>query len=145
MTKIAMLVVLAAGQCLSISSFAQASAATGTTALCQDGTFYIGKSNQGACAGHKGVKTWYGVSKAVAASGASTAVPSAASGMSGTMDATKRAVPAGASAQVWANIDTKVYHCARDPYYGKTKHGEYLPEAAAKAQGFHASHGKACS
>ncbi|AGK51216.1 hypothetical protein BTI_3870 [Burkholderia thailandensis MSMB121] len=53
--------------------------------------------------------------------------------------------PASAPGQVWVNTDTKVYHCAADKRYGKTQHGEYMPEAAAKAQGFRASHGKACS
>jgi hypothetical protein len=32
-----------------------------------------------------------------------------------------------------------------DRYYGKTKHGEYLSEADAKAKGMRASHGKACT
>ncbi|KVN11817.1 MULTISPECIES: hypothetical protein [unclassified Burkholderia] len=53
--------------------------------------------------------------------------------------------PAGTTGQVWVNTDTKVYHCAADKRYGKTQHGEYMPEAAARAQGFRASHGKACS
>jgi hypothetical protein len=42
----------------------------------------------------------------------------------------------GAVSPVWVNLRTKVYHEANDPMYGKTKHGEYLCPAAAKAQGF---------
>ncbi|AOK49713.1 hypothetical protein WT60_22765 [Burkholderia sp. MSMB617WGS] len=155
MKKTALLSALAAGLCISISSFAQApaSAPAGTTGLCKDGTLYSGASKKGACSGHKGLKTWYGASKAAAASGASAATapaaaasaPAAASGTPGATAATKSAASAGAPGQVWVNTDTNVYHCATDKYYGKTKHGEYLSEAAAKAKGFHASHGKACS
>jgi hypothetical protein len=48
----------------------------------------------------------------------------------------------GAVVAVWVNLNTKVIHGPRDPYYGKTKHGEYLCPAQAKAQGFHWAHGK---
>lgn len=137
MKTIAIVSALAAGLCFSISSFAQApaSAPVGTTGLCKDGSFYSGASKKGACSGHKGLKTWYGASKAAAA----------ASGASSPAAATKGAAPAGSPGQVWVNTDTKVYHCATDKYYGKTKHGEYMSEAAAKAKGFRASHGKTCS
>lgn len=137
MKTIAIVSALAAGLCFSISSFAQApaSAPLGTTGLCKDGSFYSGASKKGACSGHKGLKTWYGASKAAAA----------ASGASSPAAATKGTAPAGAPGQVWVNTDTKVYHCATDKYYGKTKHGEYMSEAAAKAKGFRASHGKTCS
>lgn len=122
MKTIAIVSALAAGLCFSISSFAQApaSAPVGTTGLCKDGSFYSGASKKGACSGHKGLKTWYGASKAAASA------PAAASGASSPAAATKGTAPAGAPGQVWVNTDTKVYHCATDKYYGKTKHGEHV-------------------
>ncbi|AOK32094.1 MULTISPECIES: DUF3761 domain-containing protein [Burkholderia] len=156
MKKTAILSALAAGLCISISSFAQvpANAPAGTTGLCKDGSYYSGASKKGACAGHKGVKTWYGASAETAASGASaTTAPAAAASApamaSGTGASTKSmaksTAAAGAPGQVWVNTGTKVYHCQGDKYYGKTKQGSYMSEADAKAKGYHASHGKACS
>lgn len=51
----------------------------------------------------------------------------------------------GSPDKVWTNDASKVYHCFGSKYYGKTKKGEYMSEADAKAKGFHGVGGKACA
>jgi hypothetical protein len=68
----------------------------------------------------------------------------------GAAPAAKTAAPTTAAAgggagKVWVNTASKTYHCEGAKYYGKTKAGEYLTEADAKAKGYHADHGKACA
>lgn len=117
--------------------------AAAVTATCKDGTAFSGTTKKGACSGHKGVKSWTSAemtpnpmtntsdSAKTAAQKSSAPLPTAAAG--------------GGAGKVWVNEKSKTYHCETDRYYGKTKVGEYMTEAEAKAKGAHASHGKACA
>ena len=46
-------------------------------------------------------------------------------------------VHCGAAAPVWVNMRSKAYHMAGDPYYGRSKHGQYMCSAQATAAGYH--------
>ena len=126
-----------------------ADAPAGSTVQCKDGSYAAPDTKSGACRGHKGIKTWYGKADAQPATAAAPAAPAAST--ASTTPAKKNdpspmaAAPGGGAGKVWANDETKVYHCMGDRYYGKTKKGEYLSEADAKAKGMHASHNKACA
>jgi hypothetical protein len=135
---------------------APAAAPAGSTGLCKDGTYTSNETKKGACASHKGVKDWFG--SAAAAPAAKTAAAASAPAMAATpakaapaaaktTAAAPMTAPAagGGPGQVWVNTSSKVYHCSGTKYYGKTKQGEYMTEAAAKAAGNHADHGKACA
>jgi len=131
---------------------APAGAPAGSTGLCKDGSYTSNETKKGACSGHKGVKEWFGATAAAAA-------PAKAAAPAPEPATTKTAPPAtktaaapsattaagGGPGQVWVNTSSKVYHCSGTKWYGKTKQGEYMTEAAAKAAGAHADHGKACS
>jgi hypothetical protein len=110
------------------------------TATCKDGTAFSGTTRSGACRGHGGVQTW-GTSAAPAppspAPAATTTPPPSPS--------STNAAAGGGAGQVWVNTASKVYHCPGDRYYGNTKKGTYMSEAAAKAQGDRPSNGKTCS
>ena len=127
---------------ISFSAFAQttaapdaSSAAATVTAVCKDGTPFSGATLKGACRGHGGID------KKASSAGAAPA-PAAAPAKAA---ASAQAAPGGGEGKVWGNSSTKVYHCEGDRWYGKTKNGEYMSEADAKAKGFHADHGKACT
>ena len=130
---------------------APAGAPAGSTGLCKDGSYTSNDAKKGACAGHKGVKDWFGATMAAAKAPMPASAPamaskpaSAASKGAAALAATTPAA-GGGPGQVWVNSSSKVYHCAGTKYYGKTKQGAYMTEAAAKAAGNHADHAKACS
>ena len=137
-----------------------AGAPAGATGLCKDGTYWTGATKKGACHGHKGVKEWYaaaggaaGAASPGATTGAGPSTAGAAAAGAGAGSASSRspssastaAAPGGGPGQVWVNTSSKVYHCPADRWYGKTKQGEYMSEAEARAKGFRPDHGKACS
>jgi hypothetical protein len=140
---------------------APAGAPAGATGLCNDGSYWTGASKSGACRGHKGVKTWYAAAgatapaaPATAAAPAAPAAPAAAAPAAAAAPSPKTKTASGTSATpapgggpglVWLNTSTKVYHCPGTKYYGTTKAGAYMTEAAAKAKGAHADAGKPCS
>ena len=138
------------------ATVAYAQAPANATAQCKDDTYTTTTSHRGACKGHGGVKEWYdktGTSSPSArgeTSTGTTEAPSHARANTGSAGVapgpqTVTAAAGGGAGKVWVNSRTKVYHCEGDEWYGKTKHGEYLPEADARAKGYHAAHGKACS
>ncbi len=133
-------------------------APSGATGQCKDGSYYSGASKKGACRGHKGVQEWYGSATAAAPAAAAApasaprpaAAPAPAAAAAAPVAAAPRytppvtAAPGGGAGQVWVNTKSKVYHCQGDFNYGKTKEGEYMTEAAAKAAGDRPARGKAC-
>lgn len=164
--KTALLATFAAGVFASTTALAMppAGAPAGTMGICNDGSYSSSAEKKGACRGHKGVKDWYGEGAPMAPATAGprsptpstaalpTAMPATATakpapavaGRTANTPATEPAVGAGPG-KVWANTSTKVYHCGGTKWYGTTKHGEYMSESDAKAKGYHADHGKACS
>lgn len=143
------------------ASFAQASAGApaGSTGLCKDGSYTSNVTKKGACAGHKGVKDWFTAAPPMtaaskpSANGMPSKVGPSRSATTATTKTTESSVgspstavaPGGGAGKVWVNTESKVYHCVGTRYYGKTKQGEYMTEAQAKAAGARADHGKPCS
>jgi hypothetical protein len=160
------LATLSVALCCSLSAVAQvpAGAPAGSTGLCKDGTYSKNATKSGACSGHKGVQTWFSAAaapaaaapKAPAAAPAAAPAPVAAAAPKAmpapTPAAAPKSMPAPSAAaapgggpnMVWVNTASKVYHCPTDRYYGKTKAGKYVTEAAAQAEGDKADAGKKC-
>ena len=46
--------------------------------------------------------------------------------------------------RVWVNNITKIYHCPGSSYYGNTRDGEFMEEAAARGSGFRALGRRGC-
>jgi hypothetical protein len=147
------------------ASLCVAQAPSGTTGQCKDGTYSNAKSKDGACRGHKGVQSWYAATAAtptVPATAASApapavrtapipaapqpgpAAPAPAPRASKASQSTMAQAPGGGPGMVWVNLSSKVYHCPGTSYYGKTKNGKYMTEAAASSMGARPDAGKTC-
>jgi hypothetical protein len=139
---------------------------TGSPVTCKDGTTSP-HGGRGACSGHGGIDKAATAAAAQGAantppgtgnqssSGASSTAPSPGSPSSThppstqtttpTPSPSQAPAPGGGPGMVWVNTASKVYHCPSDRWYGKTKQGEYMTEAAAKTKGNRPDHNKPCS
>jgi len=141
---------------------ANAFADTSSPVTCKDGTTSP-HGGRGSCSGHGGIDKAATAAAAATpaaptpaakpapAAAAPTPAPASPAASAGRPDpskappASQAAAPGGGPGMVWVNSASKVYHCPSDRWYGKTKAGEYMTEADAKAKGNRADHNKPCS
>ena len=117
------------------------------------GTRYYGKTARGVFmteteARQQHFRPAYGRSCGGAA-GTTDAVPTATVGATPPSPKANAAAMTGSAdgnpnAQVWVNTSTRVYHCPGTRYYGATKTGVYMKQAAAQAAGHRPASGKIC-
>ena len=142
---------------------APAGAPAGSTGVCNDGSYSTAASKRGACAGHKGVKTWFVASAAgspnmsappsqpISPTPAPRPTPAPQTAQNSAVSPAPSSVPqrtqaaGGGNGQVWVNTSTKVYHCQGDRNYGTTKAGQYMSEADAQGKGARPAYGKTCT
>jgi hypothetical protein len=145
--------VLTAAAMISLTSHAQAptDAPTGTTGLCNDGSYYSGPPTKSPCALHGGIKQWYvpaepkPASAAAAPAATSATAPATTSGETGVPTHARRRKSLQGLAQVRVDTTAKVYYCLGTAGYASSENGELMSEADAKAAGNRAYKGKGCS
>ena len=154
MKSLGLIVITVAGLFAGSAAYAQSAAPAGSTGQCKDGSYTNHATKKGACAGHKGVQTWFAESAAAPAAPKAAPAPAPAAPATAAPRANRTppapaatAAPGGGAGKVWINPESanKVYHCQGDRWYGKTKTGQYMTAAEAQAQGYHAARGKACA
>ena len=140
-------------------------APAGATGQCKDGTYTTAAKKTGACSRHQGVQIWFADSSSKGSAPTTpaptkTATPPTAAPQSSprptaapspiptpkanTPMASTTPAAGGGPGMVWVNTPTHVYHCSGTRYYGNSKSGKYMTEAAAKSEGDHPDHGKGC-
>jgi hypothetical protein len=124
---------LVATAALAVTFFAQSPPAYAATshATCKDGTQASAATGKYACSGHGGV-----AKKSSAKDKGTTTKNTKAKSTKAKAAPAKAQAPGAGPDKVWANTNSKNYHCPGGKYYGKTRTGVYMKEADAKAQGF---------
>jgi len=130
---------------VSVLSFAQAP--LGATGQCNDGSYSMMDSKQGACGKHGGVKQWYennrAPDKSVNALSSQPTKTSAAGSAPPALAGKATPAVAGRRESAKAYASSRRDHCEKA--HGKTAKDEDPAEAHAKATADHLAHGKACS